>query len=249
MRVGRSTRLAARPPGRTDPQPHRLLHRPRQRAVPPTFQRREISRAARGGVVPRSTASTARTRVSFMPAIQPGKWFEKVRCLRPNAAMMTSSLCTPGNSKQATRRCSMSTWVGWHGSTRTSTCRAAAVSRGRDLAATRSDVTCTRRGTSGPHTNVLEQTTQARGRKQPIDRLSLRRFGHLARRSRRPRNSRFGLVYSSPMTGNRPEITGSHRGFEIANAIGAQRKPQQPVLSRPKGGGNPLESLGVLPGM
>src|SRR4029079_6902788 len=87
------------------------------------------------------------------------------------------------------------------------------------------DVTSTRRGTSGPHTNVLEQTTQARGRKQPIDRLSLRRFGHLARRSRRPRNSRFGLVYSSPMTGNRPEITGSHRGFEIANAIGAQRKP------------------------
>lgn len=197
----------------------------RRRGVPPTFQRREISRAARGGVVPRSTASTARTRVSFMPAIQPGKWFEKVRCLRPNAAMMTSSLCTPGNSKQATRRCSMSTWAGWHGSTRTSTCRAAAVARGRDLTATRSDVTCTRRGTSGPHTNVLEQTTQARGRKQPIDRLSLRRFGRLARRSRRPRNSRFGLVYSSPMTGNRPEITGSHRGFEIANAIGAQRKP------------------------
>jgi hypothetical protein len=31
----------------------------------------------------------------FMPAIQPGKWFGKVRCLRPNAAMMTRSLCTP----------------------------------------------------------------------------------------------------------------------------------------------------------
>ena len=36
--------------------------------------------------------------VEFMPAIQPGTWFERVRCLRPNAAMMDKiSLCTLGH--------------------------------------------------------------------------------------------------------------------------------------------------------
>lgn len=36
--------------------------------------------------------------LEFMPAIQPGKWFERVRCLRPNAAMMDKiSLCTLGH--------------------------------------------------------------------------------------------------------------------------------------------------------
>jgi homocysteine S-methyltransferase len=34
----------------------------------------------------------------FMPAIEPGRWFERVRCLRPNAAMMDKiSLCTLGH--------------------------------------------------------------------------------------------------------------------------------------------------------
>jgi homocysteine S-methyltransferase len=34
----------------------------------------------------------------FMPAIEPGAWFERVRCLRPNAAMMDKiSLCTLGH--------------------------------------------------------------------------------------------------------------------------------------------------------
>ena len=33
-----------------------------------------------------------------MPAIEPGPWFERVRCLRPNAAMMDKiSLCTLGH--------------------------------------------------------------------------------------------------------------------------------------------------------
>jgi homocysteine S-methyltransferase len=36
--------------------------------------------------------------LEFMPAIEPGKWFERVRCLRPNAAMMDKiSLCTLGH--------------------------------------------------------------------------------------------------------------------------------------------------------
>jgi homocysteine S-methyltransferase len=36
--------------------------------------------------------------LEFMPAIQPGTWFERVRCLRPNAAMMDKiSLCTLGH--------------------------------------------------------------------------------------------------------------------------------------------------------
>lgn len=35
--------------------------------------------------------------LEFMPAIQPGAWFGRVRCLRPNAAMMDKiSLCTLG---------------------------------------------------------------------------------------------------------------------------------------------------------
>ena len=35
--------------------------------------------------------------LEFMPAIEPGSWFERVRCLRPNAAMMDKiSLCTLG---------------------------------------------------------------------------------------------------------------------------------------------------------
>jgi homocysteine S-methyltransferase len=34
----------------------------------------------------------------FIPAIEPGAWFERVRCLRPNAAMMDKiSLCTLGH--------------------------------------------------------------------------------------------------------------------------------------------------------
>jgi len=34
----------------------------------------------------------------FMPALEPGDWFERVRCLRPNAAMMDKiSLCTLGH--------------------------------------------------------------------------------------------------------------------------------------------------------
>jgi homocysteine S-methyltransferase len=36
--------------------------------------------------------------LEFMPAIEPGKWFKRVRCLRPNAAMMDKiSLCTLGH--------------------------------------------------------------------------------------------------------------------------------------------------------
>ena len=36
--------------------------------------------------------------LEFMPAIEPGQWFERVRCLRPNAAMMDKiSLCTLGH--------------------------------------------------------------------------------------------------------------------------------------------------------
>lgn len=36
--------------------------------------------------------------LEFMPAIEPGAWFERVRCLRPNAAMMDKiSLCTLGH--------------------------------------------------------------------------------------------------------------------------------------------------------
>jgi Homocysteine S-methyltransferase len=36
--------------------------------------------------------------LEFMPAIEPDKWFERVRCLRPNAAMMDKiSLCTLGH--------------------------------------------------------------------------------------------------------------------------------------------------------
>ncbi|MBJ8345691.1 homocysteine S-methyltransferase family protein [Antrihabitans sp. YC2-6] len=36
--------------------------------------------------------------LEFMPAIEPGDWFERVRCLRPNAAMMDKiSLCTIGH--------------------------------------------------------------------------------------------------------------------------------------------------------
>lgn len=36
--------------------------------------------------------------LEFMPAIEPGTWFERVRCLRPNAALMDKiSLCTLGH--------------------------------------------------------------------------------------------------------------------------------------------------------
>jgi homocysteine S-methyltransferase len=36
--------------------------------------------------------------LEFMPAIEPGNWFERVRCLRPNAALMDKiSLCTLGH--------------------------------------------------------------------------------------------------------------------------------------------------------
>jgi homocysteine S-methyltransferase len=36
--------------------------------------------------------------LEFTPAIEPGTWFERVRCLRPNAAMMDKiSLCTLGH--------------------------------------------------------------------------------------------------------------------------------------------------------
>jgi homocysteine S-methyltransferase len=36
--------------------------------------------------------------LEFLPAIEPGDWFERVRCLRPNAAMMDKiSLCTLGH--------------------------------------------------------------------------------------------------------------------------------------------------------
>ena len=36
--------------------------------------------------------------LEFMPALEPGEWFERVRCLRPNAAMMDKiSLCTLGH--------------------------------------------------------------------------------------------------------------------------------------------------------
>lgn len=41
---------------------------------------------------------TARTHWNFLPAIEPGSWFERVRCLRPNAAMMDKIvLCTLGH--------------------------------------------------------------------------------------------------------------------------------------------------------
>ena len=36
--------------------------------------------------------------LEFMPVTEPGEWFERVRCLRPNAAMMDkTSLCTLGH--------------------------------------------------------------------------------------------------------------------------------------------------------
>jgi S-methylmethionine-dependent homocysteine/selenocysteine methylase len=36
--------------------------------------------------------------LEFMPAVEPGDWFERVRCLRPNAAMMDKiALCTLGH--------------------------------------------------------------------------------------------------------------------------------------------------------
>ena len=36
--------------------------------------------------------------IEFIPALEPGNWFERVRCLRPNAAMMDKiSLCTLGH--------------------------------------------------------------------------------------------------------------------------------------------------------
>ncbi len=36
--------------------------------------------------------------LEFLPAIEPGGWFERVRCLRPNAAMMDKiALCTLGH--------------------------------------------------------------------------------------------------------------------------------------------------------
>ncbi len=36
--------------------------------------------------------------LEFLPALEPGNWFERVRCLRPNAAMMDKiSLCTLGH--------------------------------------------------------------------------------------------------------------------------------------------------------
>jgi len=36
--------------------------------------------------------------LEFLPALEPGDWFERVRCLRPNAAMMDKiSLCTLGH--------------------------------------------------------------------------------------------------------------------------------------------------------
>jgi len=36
--------------------------------------------------------------LQFMPAIEAGNWFQRVRCLRPNAAMMDKiSLCTLGH--------------------------------------------------------------------------------------------------------------------------------------------------------
>jgi homocysteine S-methyltransferase len=36
--------------------------------------------------------------LEFLPAIEPGSWFERVRCLRPNAAMMDKiALCTLGH--------------------------------------------------------------------------------------------------------------------------------------------------------
>ncbi len=36
--------------------------------------------------------------LEFLPAVEPGEWFQRVRCLRPNAAMMDKiSLCTLGH--------------------------------------------------------------------------------------------------------------------------------------------------------
>ncbi len=36
--------------------------------------------------------------LEFMPALEPGEWFERVRCLRPNSAMMDKiALCTLGH--------------------------------------------------------------------------------------------------------------------------------------------------------
>ena len=43
--------------------------------------------------------------LEFMPAIEPGAWFERVRCLRPNAAMMDKiSLHTAAACSHSRRR-------------------------------------------------------------------------------------------------------------------------------------------------
>ena len=43
--------------------------------------------------------------LEFIPAIESGSWFERVRCLRPNAAMMDkASLCTIGHLEEGDPR-------------------------------------------------------------------------------------------------------------------------------------------------
>jgi homocysteine S-methyltransferase len=54
--------------------------------------------AQTGGARPAFYGINCSHPLEFMPAIEPGTWFERVRCLRPNAAMMDKiSLCTLGH--------------------------------------------------------------------------------------------------------------------------------------------------------
>ena len=69
-------------------------------------------------------------------AIEPGNWFERVRVLRLDAAMMDNiSLCTLGHPE------SVSSWATWPGGTRISTCGADAAEPAPT--STRSHATCT----------------------------------------------------------------------------------------------------------
>ena len=91
--------------------------------------------------------------LEFMPAIEPGKCFERVRCLRPNAAMMDKiSLRTLGHL-EAGDPAQLGELMAWPGSTPTSTCGAGAAARGRPTS-TRSHVTST------PHETPWRSSTR-----------------------------------------------------------------------------------------
>jgi len=69
--------------------------------------------------------------LEFLPAIEPGDWFERVRCLRPNAAMMDKTLCArSGTSNPGTLSTSAGAWVQSPSSIPTSTSGADAAAPG-----------------------------------------------------------------------------------------------------------------------